>query len=61
MVLVLAANLEQIEEVGRRGVDGDQIFVVLWCRVRKRLDLEVIWSLLLSALSTDATVVDAVP
>lgn len=60
-MLVLAANLEQIEEVGRRGVNGDQIFVIFWCRVWKRLDFEVIWPLPLSAPSTDATVVGAVP
>lgn len=60
-MLVLAANLEQVEEVGRRGVDGDQVLVVFWCRVWKRLDFEIIWPLPLSVLSIDATVADAVP
>jgi hypothetical protein len=59
-VLVLAANLQQIEEVGRRGMNGDQVFVVFWCRVREGLDLEVIWSLITLILAIDA-VVDVVP
>lgn len=48
LVLVLAADLQQVEEVGCRGVDGDQVLIVFWYRVRKRLDLEVFWSLAMS-------------
>ena len=60
-MLVLAANLEQIEEVGRSRVDSDKILVVFWCRIRERLDLEVIWSLLLSVRATGVNVVNAAP
>ena len=60
-MLVLAANLEQIEEVGRRGVDGDQVFVVFWCRIWEGLNLDVIWSLSLLAMEVDGTVVNTVP
>lgn len=60
-MLVLAANLKQIEEIRRRGVDGDQVFVVFWCGVWERLDLEVVWSLLLSVRATGVNVLDVVP
>jgi hypothetical protein len=48
LVLVLAADLQQVEEVGCRGVDGNQILIVLGSGIWKRLDLEVIWSLVMS-------------
>lgn len=47
-MLVLAADLQQVEEVGCRGVDGNQVLIVLGGRIWKRLDLEVIWSLVMS-------------
>ena len=45
LVLVLAADLQQVEEVGCRGADGNQVLIVLGGRIWKRLDLEVIWPL----------------
>lgn len=48
LVLVLAADLQQVEEVGCRGVDGNQVLVVLGSRIWKRLDLEVVWALVMS-------------
>jgi hypothetical protein len=40
-VLVFAADLEEIKEVGRRGVNGNEIFVRPWDRIWKLYDLEV--------------------
>ena len=48
LVLVLAANLQQVEEIGCRGVDGNQVLVVLGSGIWKRLNLEVVWSLVMS-------------
>ena len=48
LVLVLAADLQQVEEVGCRGVDGNQVLVVLGSGIWKRLDLEIVWSLVMS-------------
>lgn len=47
-MLVLAADLQQVEEVGCRGVDGNQVLVVLGSGIWKRLNLEVVWSLVMS-------------
>lgn len=46
--MVFAADLQQVEEVGGRCVNGDQVLVVFRSRIRKGLDLEVVWSLVMS-------------
>ena len=43
--MVFAADLEQVEEVGSRGMDGDEVFVRLGCRCRKIEDFEDFWTL----------------
>ena len=48
LVLVLAADLQQVEEVGCRGVDGNQVLIVLGSGIWKRLDFEVVWALAMS-------------
>lgn len=44
-MLVLSLDLQDVEEVGRRGVNLDQVLIRLWRRVRKGDNLEVINSL----------------
>ena len=41
LALVAALDLENVEKVGRRGVDLDEILVILGSRVRQLRDLEV--------------------
>jgi hypothetical protein len=49
-MLVFAANLKEIEEVGCRGMDGDEVFVGFRCRCRKVEDFEIFWSLVWSVV-----------
>lgn len=59
-MLVLAANLQQVEEVGGGGVNGNQVFVIFWRGVWEGLDLQVLRSLRLS-IGTVATMVGILP
>lgn len=43
--LVFAADLEDVEEVGRSGVDGDEVLVWFGLGVGEVGDLELFWSL----------------
>jgi hypothetical protein len=45
LVLVLAADLQQVEEVGRRGADGNEIFRGRGGGVREADHFEVLWPL----------------
>lgn len=44
-MLVFALNLKNIEEVGRRGVDLNQVLICRRCRVCKIRDLELLRAL----------------
>jgi hypothetical protein len=45
LVLVFAADLEEIKEIGRRGVNGYEIVIGPWDRIRKLYDLEIVRTL----------------
>jgi len=45
LVLVFALNLEDVKEVGPRGVDLDQVLVWVGDRIREGGDFEVLWAL----------------
>ena len=45
LVLVFAADLEEVEEVGCGGVDGDEVFVWLWGWVGEGGYFEVVGAL----------------
>lgn len=46
LVLVFAANLQQVEEIGCGCVDDNQVLVVFGSGVWERLHLEVFWALI---------------
>ena len=44
-MLVFTADLEEVEEIGGRCVDGDEVLVGRWDGVRKGRDCEVLRAL----------------
>jgi hypothetical protein len=44
-VLVFATDLEEIKEIGRRGVNGNEILVGPWDGIGKLYDLELVRTL----------------
>lgn len=51
LVLVLPLDLEDVEEVGRRGVDLDEVLVRLWCWLREVFHHELLGALHLVNMS----------
>ena len=44
-MLVFTADLEEVEEIGCSGMDGDEVLFVCWDWIREGGYAEVFWSL----------------